>query len=335
MRHPTIVSALLCGWLLNVLATASLAAERLPNVVLIYADDLGYGDLGCYGAKGWKTPHLDKLAADGVRFTDFYVAQAVCSASRTGAADGVLSESSRHPRARWDRRASTDSRRRDDHRRSAQAARLRDGDLWQMASRPSSVLPAGAARVRRIFRFAVLERYVAVSSGRGESAGGRTLKTLAASAADRRGQDHQSTRHGGGSAEPHDVVHRASGQVHRVTQGSAVLRLRAALDAACATVRLGQAAWQVGARLVRRRGPRDRLVRRPDHRNARPAGPDERDAGDLRQRQRPVADLRQSRRLVRRPARRQRNVLGRRRPRPLHHAGPAKFRLAQSVASLP
>ena len=88
MRHPTIVSALLCGWLLNVLATASLAAERLPNVVLIYADDLGYGDLGCYGAKGWKTPHLDKLAADGVRFTDFYVAQAVCSASRTALLTG-------------------------------------------------------------------------------------------------------------------------------------------------------------------------------------------------------------------------------------------------------
>ncbi len=64
------------------------AAERLPNVVLIYTDDLGYGDLGCYGAKGWKTPHLDKLAADGLRFTDFYVAQAVCSASRTALLTG-------------------------------------------------------------------------------------------------------------------------------------------------------------------------------------------------------------------------------------------------------
>jgi arylsulfatase len=59
-----------------------------PNVVVIFADDLGYGDLGCYGAKGWATPNLDRLAADGVRFTDFYAAQPVCSASRTGLLTG-------------------------------------------------------------------------------------------------------------------------------------------------------------------------------------------------------------------------------------------------------
>lgn len=59
-----------------------------PNVVLIYADDLGYGDLGCYDAQGYQTPHLDRLAAEGVRFTDFYVAQAVCSASRTALLTG-------------------------------------------------------------------------------------------------------------------------------------------------------------------------------------------------------------------------------------------------------
>jgi arylsulfatase len=50
--------------------------------VLIYADDLGYGDLCCYGARGGHTPNLDRMAREGVRFTDFYVAQAVCSASR-------------------------------------------------------------------------------------------------------------------------------------------------------------------------------------------------------------------------------------------------------------
>jgi arylsulfatase A-like enzyme len=65
------------------------AAERtLPNVVLVYADDLGYGDLGCYGGKGGHTPHLDRLAREGVRFTDFYVAQAVCSASRAALLTG-------------------------------------------------------------------------------------------------------------------------------------------------------------------------------------------------------------------------------------------------------
>lgn len=60
-----------------------------PNIVLIYADDLGYGDLGSYGGIN-PTPNLDKIAANGVRFTDFYVAQAVCSASRTALLTGCL-----------------------------------------------------------------------------------------------------------------------------------------------------------------------------------------------------------------------------------------------------
>ncbi len=80
------------GMLLMIAAASSRAADAAsalrPNVVLIYADDLGYGDLGCYGAKNWKTPNLDRLAARGMRFTDFYVAQAVCSASRTALLTG-------------------------------------------------------------------------------------------------------------------------------------------------------------------------------------------------------------------------------------------------------
>jgi arylsulfatase A-like enzyme len=53
-----------------------------PNIVFIFADDLGYGDLGCQGAKDIKTPNIDRLANEGTRFTSFYVAQAVCTASR-------------------------------------------------------------------------------------------------------------------------------------------------------------------------------------------------------------------------------------------------------------
>jgi arylsulfatase A-like enzyme len=64
------------------------APGRAPNVVLVFADDLGYGDLGCTGAKGYATPHLDRMAAEGVRFTNFYVAQAVCSASRAALLTG-------------------------------------------------------------------------------------------------------------------------------------------------------------------------------------------------------------------------------------------------------
>ncbi len=68
-------------------ASPGLAADR-PNVVFIVADDLGYADLGVQGAQGFKTPHLDRLAADGTRFTDFYVAQSVCTASRAALMTG-------------------------------------------------------------------------------------------------------------------------------------------------------------------------------------------------------------------------------------------------------
>lgn len=59
-----------------------------PNVVIIFADDLGYGDLGCYSEKGYSTPHLDRMASEGMRFTDFYVAASVCSASRAALLTG-------------------------------------------------------------------------------------------------------------------------------------------------------------------------------------------------------------------------------------------------------
>ena len=59
-----------------------------PNLVIIYADDLGYSDLGCFGAKGYTTPNIDRLAREGRRFTNFHVAQPVCSASRAALLTG-------------------------------------------------------------------------------------------------------------------------------------------------------------------------------------------------------------------------------------------------------
>lgn len=58
-------------------------AKRPPNIIFILADDLGYGDLGCYGQKRIRTPHLDKLAADGIRFTQAYAGSTVCAPSRS------------------------------------------------------------------------------------------------------------------------------------------------------------------------------------------------------------------------------------------------------------
>lgn len=63
------------------LASAAMAADK-PNVVLLYADDLGYGDVSCYGSKTISTPHIDKLAAEGLRFTDGHCAAATCTPSR-------------------------------------------------------------------------------------------------------------------------------------------------------------------------------------------------------------------------------------------------------------
>jgi arylsulfatase len=62
--------------------------QRLPNIVLIFIDDMGYADVGCYGAEGYETPNIDGLAQQGMRFTSYYVAQAVCSASRAALLTG-------------------------------------------------------------------------------------------------------------------------------------------------------------------------------------------------------------------------------------------------------
>ncbi|MYI83703.1 MAG: sulfatase-like hydrolase/transferase, partial [Rhodothermaceae bacterium] len=59
-----------------------------PNIVLIFADDLGYGDLGCYGSETIRTPYLDRLAAEGIRFTDFRSLCSVCSPSRAALLTG-------------------------------------------------------------------------------------------------------------------------------------------------------------------------------------------------------------------------------------------------------
>jgi arylsulfatase A-like enzyme len=78
--------------LLLLLALTTLAvptqAARLPNLVIIFCDDLGYGDLGCYGAPAIRTPHLDRMAAEGLRFTDFYSAAEVCTPSRAALLTG-------------------------------------------------------------------------------------------------------------------------------------------------------------------------------------------------------------------------------------------------------
>jgi arylsulfatase len=89
MNHTAFLTLTLTSLLLarpTVLA-AEPARSTKPNIIVILADDLGYGDLGCYGAKEIRTPHLDRMAAEGLRFTSFY-AQAFCGPSRTALLTG-------------------------------------------------------------------------------------------------------------------------------------------------------------------------------------------------------------------------------------------------------
>ncbi|MBC9798023.1 sulfatase family protein [Sinomicrobium weinanense] len=69
--------------------TSVAQAQQKPNVVILYMDDLGYGDLGCYGATGLQTPNIDKLAEGGVRFTNGYAASATCTPSRYAILTGM------------------------------------------------------------------------------------------------------------------------------------------------------------------------------------------------------------------------------------------------------
>jgi arylsulfatase A-like enzyme len=84
MIRPLLAALAVCASV-----TASFAADQSrPNVVIVFADDMGYGDIGCYGNKTARTPNLDRMAAEGTRWTSFYVPQAVCSASRTALLTG-------------------------------------------------------------------------------------------------------------------------------------------------------------------------------------------------------------------------------------------------------
>ncbi len=96
MLRAFVVFAVGCAVTIGSFAAAAIAAdepadaERPPNIVIIFADDLGYGDLGCFGNPTIATPNLDRMAREGMRLTQFYVAECVCTPSRAGLLTGRL-----------------------------------------------------------------------------------------------------------------------------------------------------------------------------------------------------------------------------------------------------
>lgn len=85
LPHALAIACIAVFYLAN--ATLLHAADR-PNIILLLADDLGYGDLSCFGSPAVKTPHLDRLASEGLKCDRFYAGSAVCSPTRASVLTG-------------------------------------------------------------------------------------------------------------------------------------------------------------------------------------------------------------------------------------------------------
>ena len=64
--------------------------KQPPNFIVIFCDDMGYADIGPFGAEGYQTPHLDRMAQEGIKFTDFYAGRSFCSPSRAALLTGCI-----------------------------------------------------------------------------------------------------------------------------------------------------------------------------------------------------------------------------------------------------
>ncbi len=87
-----LVGALIVGWVCSFVQTAICAEPSKPNILMIFVDDLGYGDLSSYGAEDLKSPHIDQLVAAGMRFDEFYANCPVCSPTRASLLTGRYPE---------------------------------------------------------------------------------------------------------------------------------------------------------------------------------------------------------------------------------------------------
>ena len=127
--------------------------QQKPNIVIIWGDDIGQSDISAYshGVMGFKTPNIDRVAKEGMMFTDYYAEQS-CTAGRASFITGQSRLAHRHDQGRPAGRHARAAEGRPDHCRVAQAARLRDRTIRQEPPWRPQRVPAHRARLRRVLR---------------------------------------------------------------------------------------------------------------------------------------------------------------------------------------
>ena len=203
-----LIGAAIAAVLIAPLAAFAQAAAK-PNVVLIITDDVGYGDLGSYGAPDVKTPNIDRLAREGTRLTDFYAAP-TCSPTRAALMSGRYYQRARHRAADGPRRLSRRRARAARHRADAAAADQERGLRHRTGRQVAPGLQAGVqperARLRLLLGLPV--RAGGLLPAHRSAGKARPLRERLAGAG-RRLHDRPD--------------HRPVGEVHRRPQGPAVL----------------------------------------------------------------------------------------------------------------
>ena len=142
--------AFLAAWAAAPLSARS-AEVRTPNIVILFADDLGYGDLGCYGHPTIRTPNLDRMAAEGLKLTQYY-AMPVCTPSRAALLTGRLPIRSGLNRVLYPNSTGGISGRGDHPGPGSHITRLRHDVHRQVAPRSSAAVSPHAARIRSLLR---------------------------------------------------------------------------------------------------------------------------------------------------------------------------------------
>ena len=153
-RALRLLPALILAVIATFLAHTPAAAQRKnPNILLIVADDLGYADVGIHGSKDIRTPHIDQLAREGVRFTDAYVTGPYCSPTRAGLLTGRYQQRFGHefnPERQTEAGLPMGERTLADRLKAAGYRTALLGK-WHLGTRGS--LPPDESRLRRVLRF--------------------------------------------------------------------------------------------------------------------------------------------------------------------------------------